>query len=55
MKAELETEDGRKRYEKRKQRAELVFGIIKSAIGFVRFHLRGLTSVASEWTLNILA
>jgi hypothetical protein len=32
-----------------------VFGIVKSAIGFIRFHLRGLTNVAAEWTLITLA
>src|SRR6185437_12346927 len=55
MKAKLETEDGRERYGKRKQSVEPVFGIIKSAIGFVRFHLRGLANVTSEWTLIALA
>ncbi|MDQ2804054.1 MAG: IS1182 family transposase, partial [Pseudomonadota bacterium] len=55
MKTKLETEDGRKRYGKRKQSVEPVFGIIKSAIGFVHFHLRGLANVASEWTLITLA
>jgi transposase len=55
MKAKLETEDGRKRYGKRKQSVEPVFGIIKSAIGFACFHLRGLANVASEWTLITLA
>jgi transposase len=55
MKAKLETEDGRKRYGKRKQSIEPVFGIIKSAIGFIRFHLRALTNVAGEWTLITLA
>ena len=55
MKAKLETEDGRKRYGKRKQSVEPVFGIIKSAIGFVRFYLRGLANVASGWTLITLA
>jgi transposase len=55
MKAKLETEYGRKRYGKRKQSVEPVFGIIKSAIGFVRFHLRGLANVTSEWTLITLA
>jgi hypothetical protein len=54
-KAKLATEDGRKRYGKRKQSVEPVFGIIKSAIGFVRFHLRGLANAASEWTLITLA
>lgn len=55
MKAKLESEDGHTRYSKRKQTVEPVFGIIKSAIGFVRFHLRGLANVASEWTLITLA
>src|SRR6202789_1108502 len=55
MKAKLETQAARKRYGKRKQSVEPVFGIIKSAIGFVRFHLRGLANVASEWTLITLA
>jgi transposase len=55
MKTKLETEDGRKRYGKRKQTVEPVFGIIKSAIGFVHFHLRGLANAASEWTLITLA
>ena len=55
MKAKLETEDGAKRYGKRKQSVEPLFGIIKSAIGFVHFHLRGLANVASEWTLITLA
>ena len=55
MKAKLETEEGRKRYKKRKQTVEPVFGIIKSAIGFTHFHLRGIANVASEWTLITLA
>ena len=55
MKAKLETEDGKNRYAKRKQTVEPVFGIIKSAIGFVRFHLRGLGNAANEWRLIALA
>lgn len=55
MKAKLETEDGKNRYKKRKQTVEPVFGIIKSAIGFVRFYLRGLGNVANEWRLIALA
>src|SRR5881227_1728119 len=55
MKAKLESEDGKSRYRKRKQTVEPVFGIIKSAIGFTRFHLRGLRHVASEWLLVALA
>lgn len=55
MKAKLETEDGKNRYKKRKQTVEPVFGIIKSAIGFLRFNLRGLANVANEWRLIALA
>jgi hypothetical protein len=55
MKAKLETEDGKNRYKKRKKTVEPVFGIIKSAIGFVRFHLRGPGNAANEWRLIALA
>jgi transposase len=55
MKAKLETEDGKTLYRKRKQTIEPVFGIIKSAMGFARFHLRGIENVATEWTLTALA
>jgi transposase len=55
MKAKLDTEDGKARYKKRKQTVEPVFGIIKSAMGFTRFHLRGLGNVAAEWLLIALA
>jgi hypothetical protein len=34
---------------------EPVFGVIKSAIGFTRFHLRGLANVTAEWLLVTLA
>ncbi len=55
MKAKLETEDAKNLYKRRKQTIEPVFGIIKSAMGFVRFHLRGIQKVAAEWTLTALA
>jgi transposase len=55
MQAKLETEEGKARYKKRKQTVEPVFGIIKSAMGFTRFHLRGLPKVAAEWLLVALA
>lgn len=32
-----------------------VFGIIKSAMGFTRFRLRGLLNAATEWSLVALA
>ena len=55
MKAKLEREDAKGLYRKRKQTVEPVFGIIKSAMGFLRFHIRGLRNVAAEWTLTALA
>lgn len=55
MKAKLESEAGKARYKKRKQTVEPVFGIIKSAMGFTRFHLRGIPKVAAEWLLVALA
>jgi transposase len=55
MKAKLESEEGKSRYKKRKQTVEPVFGIIKSAIGFTRFHLRGREKVAIEWLVVALA
>ena len=55
MKAKLETEDGKRRYRRRKQTVEPVFGIIKSAMGFLRFHLRGIRNAAAEWVLIALA
>jgi transposase len=55
MKAKLESEDGKARYQKRKQTVEPVFGIIKSVMGFTRFHLRGRLKVAAEWLLVALA
>ena len=55
MKAKLETDNAKTLYKKRKQTVEPVFGIIKSAMGFVRFRLRGLQNAATEWTLAALA
>jgi transposase len=55
MLAKLETQDAKARYARRKQTVEPVFGIIKAALGFTRFHLRGLANVAAEWTLIALA
>jgi transposase len=55
MKDTLETENAKAQYAKRKQTVEPVFGIIKSAMGFRRFHLRGIARVATEWLLVALA
>ena len=55
MQAKLESDEGKSRYRKRKQTVEPVFGIIKSAIGFTRFHLRSRENVATEWLVVALA
>ena len=55
MKAKMETDDAKALYKKRKQSVETVFGIIKSAMGFRRFHLRELKNAATEWTLIAMA
>ena len=55
MKARLEQDDAKTLYRRRKQTVEPVFGIIKSAMGFARFRLRGIQNVAAEWTLIALA
>ena len=51
----LSTKAGRELYALRKQTIEPVFGIIKAAMGFRRFSLRGLGKVRTEWTLVTLA
>jgi hypothetical protein len=55
MKAMLETNNAKALYRRRKQTVEPVFGIIKRAMGFLRFHLRGQSNVAAGWTLIALA
>ena len=55
MKHTLKTQAGKKRYALRKQTVEPVFGIIKSAMRFRQFMLRGLANVRNEWTLVCLA
>lgn len=47
----LKTPQGKKLYALRKQTPEPVFGIIKSAMGFRQFLLRGLDDVKGEWNL----
>jgi len=49
------TKAGRTRYKLRQQTVEPVFGIIKEALGFRRFSLRGARKVSLEWTLISLA
>jgi transposase len=55
MREKLKTEAGRAMYGLRKQTVEPVFGIIKGALGFRRFLLRGLEKVTGEWSLVSLA
>ena len=51
----LKTPEGRKLYGLRKHTPEPVFGIIKSALGFRQFLLRGIDHVRGEWTLVTMA
>ena len=55
MARKLRTPCGRKAYRKRKWIGEPPFAWIKSAMGFDRFHLRGLRKVTREWDLACLA
>jgi transposase len=55
MSHRLKTPEGKKRYALRKQTPEPVFGIIKSALGFRQFLLRGLDNVRGEWSLVTMA
>lgn len=51
----LKTPEGKTLYGLRKHTPEPVFGIIKSALGFRQFLLRGLDQVRSEWSLVTMA
>ena len=51
----LKTPGGKKLYAMRKHIPEPVFGIIKSALGFRQFLLRGLDNVRGEWNLVTMA
>jgi hypothetical protein len=55
MRHRLQTRAGRALYRLRQQTVEPVFGIIKEALGFRRFSLRGMAAVELEWTLVCLA
>jgi transposase len=55
MAAKLKTQQGRKRYGRRKCTVEPVFGIIKQVMGFRQFLLRGLEAVTGEWQLVTMA
>ena len=51
----LKLPEGRTLYALRKQTPEPVFGIIKAALGFRQFSLRGLEKVRGEWSLVTMA
>jgi transposase len=55
MQHRLKTSAGRSLYKLRKETVEPVFGIIKAALGFRQFQLRGQIKVSLEWTLVCLA
>jgi transposase len=55
MRHRLKTSAGKALYKLRQQTVEPAFGIIKAALGFRQFLLRGLEQVSLEWTLVTLA
>jgi transposase len=55
MKHRLKTIAGKAIYAKRKSTVEPVFGIIKAAMGFRHFLVRGLELVSGEWDLVCIA
>ena len=55
MRQRLATKTGKELYKLRKQTVEPVFGIIKEALGFRRFSMRGRQKTESEWSLVCLA
>ena len=55
MAEKLASDEGRRRYARRKWMAEAPVGWIKEVMGFRRFSFRGLQKVEAEWTLVCLA
>jgi transposase len=55
MRKKLSSAEGKAIYKKRRQLAEPVFGIIKSAMGFRSFLLRGISKVKGEFNLVSIA
>ena len=51
----VRTAAGRARYKLRPQTGKPVFGILKAALGFRSFRLRGKAGASLEWTLVTLA
>ena len=50
MAEKLESDEGRRRYARRKWMAEVPVGWVKEVMGFRRFSFRGLDKVQGEWT-----
>jgi transposase len=55
MARRLDTDVGRWLYKLRNRTSEPVFGIVKSAMGFRQFSVRGIHRVSGEWSLAALA
>lgn len=55
MRRKLRSGEGRRRYQKRKELAEPIFGVLKEQRGMRRFRMRGLAKVAIEFTLAATA
>ena len=55
MQQKMALPEHRAHYRLRKQTVEPVFGIVKQAMGFRQFLLRGLEKVEGEWALVTLA
>ncbi len=55
MRARLEQPGARAKYRLRKQTVEPVFGVLKWAMGFTHFRLRGFAGAEIEWQLATLA
>lgn len=51
----MKTDEARRLYRLPKQSVEPVFGIVKQAMGFRQFLIRGLEKVALEWRLVLCA
>jgi hypothetical protein len=51
----MKTDEARRLYRLRKQSDEPVFGIVKQAMGFRQFLLRGMEKVELEWELVLCA
>jgi len=55
MRRKLRSAEGRRRYQKRKELAEPIFGVLKEQRGMRRFRMRGLAKVAIEFILAATA